>query len=358
MSKKYRTEKVAAQDLAAIQETLSSTIIRHSGLEGAYQLIERTIEANQHLSENKHVIIIGESGGGKSTLMDIYQADHCPSVEEFHLGCRTNIPAIFASVPSPVTPRSMSIELIKATGDRTGLTQTAQRITERLCSNIKTSKTQVVFMDESQHLLSLGSNTQKQVISTRLRESLDWFKSLTNKTSATYVLLGMPELLNVIRADEQLARRFTNTYYLGPFTEPGGSNSCMTDFADELLIQTSEIKLEVYDSEYFTDIDYFCDHPEDAKRLYAATSGSPSKIKTLVINAACNAYVNKSRKISMHHFAEAFEGLEKASLEAEKAALVRQKMKLRASQDTAGEYGNPFAMSIDQVELRLSKWAA
>ncbi len=358
MSKKYRTEKVETKDLATIQETLSNVIVRHGGLEDAYQMVKQTIKANQYLSENKHVIIIGESGCGKSTLMDMYRAEHCPLVEEFELCSRTNIPAIFASVPSPVTPKSMSVELIKATGDLTGLTQTSQRITERLCSNLHTAKTQVVFMDESQHLLSLGSNTQKKIITTRLRESLDWIKSLTNNTGATYVLLGMPELLDVIHADEQLARRFTNTLYLGPFSPPNEENELMINFADELLLQTSEIMLEVHDSEYFIDIDYFCEHPDDAKRLYAATRGNPSHIKSLVISAACIAYMKNSRKITMEHFAKAFEKLEKASLEAEKAALILQKLKLRTRQNIEGNYVNPFIMDMDQIEHRLSELAA
>ena len=358
MSKKYRTEKVEAQDLVTIQETLSNLIIRHGALEEAYQLIEQTIESNRYLSENKHVIIIGESGCGKSTLMDIYQADHCPVVEEFQLGSRANIPAIFASVPSPVTPRSISVELIKATGDETGLTQTAQRITERLCLNIQASKTQVVFLDETQHLLSLGSKSNKQTITTRLRESLDWIKSLTNKTGATYVLLGMPELLDVISADEQLARRFTNTFYLSPFTPPGEENDLMINFANELLLQTTEIMLEVEDSEYFTNIDFFHKHPDRAKRLYTATRGTPSRIKELVINAACIAYMNKSRKIKMGHFAKAFENLEKTSLEAEKAARMLQKLKLRASQNVDADYVNPFVINMDRIEQKLSDLAA
>jgi hypothetical protein len=358
MTEKFPTENVAAQDLATIQETLSSLIVRHQGLQDAYDLINKTIDTNQYLSENRHVIIIGESGCGKSTLMDMYQGDHCPSIEEFQLGTQANIPAIFASVPSPVTPRSMSVELIKATGDKTGLTQTAQRITERLCVNLKGSKTRVVFMDECQHLLSLGGNSKKHVISTRLRESLDWIKSLTNRTAATYVLLGMPELLDVIRADDQLARRFTNTVYLGPFHPPRDKDSLMIKFTDDLLLKTSEIILELYDDEYFKEIDYFQDHLDDAIRLYAATKGSPSQIKLLVINAACIAYSEESRKIEMSHFSKAFENLEKASIEAEKAALASQEMKLKINENKGRDYINPFTLKLNLVENQLSELAA
>ncbi len=354
MTVKFRTEKVVAQDLATIQETLSSIIIRHQGLLDAYELIDKTIDTNQYLSENRHVIIIGESGCGKSTLMDMYKDDHCPSIEEFQLGTQANIPAIFASVPSPVTPRSMSVELIKATGDKTGLNQTAQKITDRLCVNLKGSKTRAVFMDESQHLLSLGGDSKKQVISTRLRESLDWIKSMTNKTGATYVLLGMPELLDVIRADDQMARRFTNTIYLGPFSPPSNENKLMVKFTDDLLLQTSEIILEVYDDEYFKEVDYFNDHPNDAKRLYAATKGSPSQIKLLVINAACIAYLEESRTIDMSHFAKAFENLEKASKEAEKAALFLQELKLKIYEKKGRDYVNPFTLELDEIEHQLS----
>lgn len=358
MSQQYKTENVIAQDMAAISSKLSSVIIKHHKLQNGYDLVQRTISDNEILVENKHAVIIGDSGCGKSSLMDLYQQTHCPENVEFQLGARLDVPAIFSSVPSPVTPKAMSVELLKAVGDNSGLNQTSHTLTERLIYHLNHSNVEVVFLDECQHLLSLGAKNKNLSISTRLRESLDWIKALTNKTKATFVLMGMPELLDIIRADDQLARRFTNTHYLSPFDEPTQAESMLVAFTDELLLEASEIILSSSASPYFREIHYFCDNPDDARRLYLATGGNPSKVKTLVINAACIAYAEKSHEINTTHFTKAFQKLEEANLNAKKAAAEQQKLKERHAQKEVGKFQNPFTLGMEQLEFLLCEHAA
>ncbi|AFI84672.1 TniB family NTP-binding protein [Methylophaga nitratireducenticrescens] len=358
MSQKYQTEKVMKQDMAEITSKLSSVIIKHHKLQSGFDLVKRTMTDNEILVENKHAVIIGDSGCGKSSLMDLYQQTHCPKNIEFQLGARLDVPAIFSSVPSPVTPKAMSVELLKAVGDNSGLSQTSHALTERLIYHLNHSNVEVVFLDECQHLLSLGAKNKNLSISTRLRESLDWIKSLTNKTKATFVLMGMPELLDIIRADDQLARRFTNTHYLSPFDEPTQPESLLVAFTDELLLEASEIVLSTGPSPYFREIHYFCDNPDDARRLYLATGGNPSKVKTLVINAACIAYSEMSHEINMTHFTKAFQKLEEANLNAKKAAAEQQKLRERHAQKEVGKFQNPFTLGMEQLDFLLCEHAA
>ena len=357
MKSKYKTEKVVVQDLAIIKQYLGDTIIRHPLLDTGYELIQKTINDNRYLSENKHVIIIGEAGCGKSSLIDLYQAEHLSETRTFELGCQLESQAIFTSVPSPVTPKSMSAELLKAIGDRTGLSQTSYQLTERLVYQINHSNIEVVFLDEFQHLLSLGTKSRTQSISTRLRESMDWLKSLTNKTDVTYVLMGMPELLYLIQADPQMARRFTNTHYLGPFCEPSSTDNNLSVFADELLLKASELQLQVHNSTYFREIDYFQDYNNDAIRLYAATQGSPSNIKQLIINAACTAYLAGSREINMSYFTQALDLQERATQEAKRTADKRRIIQLKKSSGLTEEYINPFTENIDAVRNRIAGYS-
>lgn len=190
-------------------------------------------------------------------------------------------------------------------------------------------------------------------MSSRLRESLDWIKSLTNKTNCTFVLMGMPDLLDIVRSDDQLARRFTNTHYLSSFEEPSSDNHTMVSFADELLLASSEISLSTSDGPYFKEIDYFYDNLDDARRLYAATDGNPSKLKTLAINAACLAYSEDSHAIRMSHFSKAFNDLEMASTNAKKAAAIQQKLKARKIQKELPDFINPFNLPINQLDFLL-----
>ncbi len=358
MKTKYKTAKVKAEDTATIINHLDSCVIRHPNLEAAYKLVQRTIKGNQNQIENKHTIIIGESGCGKSTLMDIYHANHCPQIKDFELGSRLDQPAIFASVPSPVSPRTMSAELVKSTGDFTGLTQTAYRLTERFKQTVNHSNIEVVFLDEFQHLISLGVKNRTQSKTGRLRESLDWLKSLTNKTDTTFVLTGMPELLYLIHSDPQMARRFPITHFLSPFNPPSSTDTGLANFADEILLKASEIELQIHDSTYFSEIDYFDENSDDALRLYAATQGSPSKVKQLIIDAARIAYEENKREIRMTHFAKALEQQEQASVEAKKAAEQRLKLRSKHSQITQGDFTNAFIMKLDQIRLLIDDLAA
>lgn len=353
MSNKIKTEKVIQENTAEIIKRLSSSVVQHDKLITGYQLIEETISNNHFINENQHAVIIGESGCGKSTLMDLYQAQHCTNQNEFQLGIRTDVPAIFSSVPSPVTPKAMSVELLKSLSDTTALNQTARQLTDRLVHHIKHSNIKVIFLDECQHLLSLGANNKKKNITSRLRESIDWIKSLTNKTSATIVLMGMPELLDIIKADFQLARRFTNTHYLCPFEEPSEDNTVLVDFADNFLLDASDITFQGDKTPYFTEIEYFTDDPESAKRLFLATEGNPSKIKTLLIKAVCIAYAQHSHHIKATHFEQAFQQLEEANLKAKRSASVAQLSKVKKSQKDIGEFQNPFSLPINQVEHLL-----
>lgn len=360
MKTKYKTSKVKAEDIAAIKSHLAKSVIHHPELDAAYHLVKHTIEGNRDLTENRHAIIIGEAGCGKSTLMDLYQTEHCPQIrdDEYKLGSRVDMPAILASVPSPVTPKAMSAELLKATGDYTGLAQTSHRLTERLKNNINHSSIEVVFLDEFQHLLSLGNKNRINGHTARLRESLDWLKSLTNNTDVTYVLTGMPELLYLIHSDPQMARRFPFTHYLGPFNPPSSTDSGLANFADDLLLKSSEIELQAHDSTYFTEIDYFDENPNDALRLYAATQGSPSKVKQLIIDAACIAYQGNKRKIGMTHFAKALEKQERASTEAREAAEKRLELRLKQVGKIQDGFSNPFTEKLELIRRLIDDLAA
>jgi ABC-type dipeptide/oligopeptide/nickel transport system ATPase component len=357
MNAKTNNETMKQENMAEIIKHLSLSVIKHDKIAEGYRLIEDTINNNQFINENQHAVIIGESGCGKSTLMDLYQSENCPTSNEFQLGIRRDVPAIFSSVPSPVTPKSMSVELLKSLGDTSGLNQTARQLTDRLVHHIQHSNIKVIFLDECQHLLSLGSQNKNQTISGRLRESIDWIKSLTNKTNTTIVLLGMPELLDIIKADFQLARRFTNTHYLCPFNEPDESNDVMVKFADNFLLDASEITFDADETNYFTEIDYFCDNPEHAERLFLATEGNPSKIKALIIKAVCTAYDEGSHHIQMAHFEKAFQKLEQASIEAKKAARLELKRKAKKVQRQDDSFQNPFSLPMNEVQYLIHQEA-
>ncbi len=65
---------------------------------------------------------------------------------------------------------------------------------------------QAVFVDEAQHFLKISGGA-------RLRDQLDWLKSMSNTTGALHVLIGTYELLDFYPLSAQLARRAHDIHF-------------------------------------------------------------------------------------------------------------------------------------------------
>jgi len=332
-----------------IIETLSTRVIMHSRLQEARALMQCVATENQSLSEPRHAILIGEAGCGKSTLLDMIVDELPPKEEAFTLGIRTQQTILVLSLPSTITPRSMAIQMLRALGDQTTLNGTCQELTERLVHYIRQCNVQLVFLDEFQHLLALGRGTANGA-NKRLVEARNWIKSIINATHVTFVLMGMPETLTLIESEPQLERRFTHLYTLEPFNVPSKADLQMVQFADALMSAT------VTDLG-FRSAEWFSSRPDDAMRLYVATSGVPSTIKDLIIRAALIAHRQGDGDISMVHFAQAFSRAKQARLEMEAARLRRDKRRNLVSA-LEGRVLNPFAAKSDEIRPLVLMLAA
>lgn len=181
---------------------------------------------------------------------------------------------------------------------------------------------------------------------------MDWVKSIINRTSLTFVMMGMPPLLDLIDADQQLARRFSHVFYLKPFDCPTENDSDIAAFADDLLMSVA------IDLPYFDDFEEFSRNLQNAKALYVATGGTPSRIKTLAIGASCLAHKNGHRRITMQHFTHAYTAEENIREEIRKER-ARQRALARARRKTlAGKTFNPFTAASNDLEAACFSEAA
>lgn len=341
----------ASEGELAITECLGKLVLRHSQLMAAYSKIQKVMAANVALEEPRHLIIAGDSGCGKTTLCDLISDEYGTRDNEFQLGIQRNITALMASVPSPVTPRSMAVNMLRALGEEGRIHGNCQELTNRLIFQFKQSDVRALFLDEQQHLFSLGLGG-KRGPSTRLREAMDWVKSIINKTKLTFVMMGMPQLLDLIDADPQMARRFSHVFYLKPFDCPEADESDIAAFADDLLMSA------VCDLPYFDNFEEFSKNLQNAKALYVATGGIPSRIKTLVIGAACLAHNHKHRHITMQHFTHAYEADENIREEIRKEH-ARQRALARARKKAlAGKFLNPFSAASNDLDAACFSEAA
>lgn len=335
----------------AINECLGKLVLRHPQLMAAYSKIQKVMAANVALSEPSHLIIAGDSGCGKTTLCDLIADEYGTCDNEFQLGIQRNITALMASVPSPVTPRSMAVNMLRALGEQGRIHGNCQEISNRLIFQFKQSDVRALFLDEQQHFFSLGLGGSRGP-STRLREAMDWVKSIINRTNLTFVMMGMPPLLDLIDSDPQLSRRFSQVFYLKPFDCPTADESDVAAFTDDLLMSA------VCDLPYFDNFEEFSKNLQNAKALYVATGGTPSRIKKLVIGAACLAHNHEHRTITMKHFTHAYEAAEKVRAEIREAQARQRRLARARNKVVEGKILNPFSAASNDLDAACCSEAA
>ncbi|MBK1646130.1 hypothetical protein CKO25_16045 [Thiocapsa imhoffii] len=332
---------------AEISRYLSETIIRHRLLDEAYKGAQRVIERNSVLSEFDHAVIVGDSGCGKTTLCDIIQKEYGFQETEFRLGYQFTKPVLITSIKSPVTNRSLARNLLRAMGDETALNGTSHVLTERLIFQMEQIQTKAIILDESHDLSTLGASGRNGV-SKELGAALNWIKALINRTKITVILMGLPRTIDIINSDEQLARRFKSTFHLKPFSPPPDGDDGLADFVDFLLSHLMTDMAKHFDRfiEFNGNLDY-------ANRLYLATGGSPARVKTLVMDAACLAANLKARIITAAHFEKGFRSRAETNARIKMAATHIREQDDAMDQVRAGKAINPFALETAEVNALI-----
>lgn len=332
-----------------IISAISEHVVLHDRLMGGVALIREVVAENAALSEPRHCLIVGESGCGKTTMLDILKSQLPQEEETFRLGVRANIPLLALSLPSHITPRSLAQQALRAVGETSGLHGTCFELTERLCRYINECNVKIVFFDELDHLLGLGHGTARGA-NARLVTARNWMKSVVNKTHTTFVLMGMPESHALVEDGDQIARRFTRLYNVEPFGIPSEYDTGLVDFVGELINN-------LIDLHHFDTAELPIGESADASRLFVATGGIPSRIKDLTIAAALAAHREGSRAITMDHFAHGFEKMHQARWKMETSNKLRENRKiLLKAIDQRGL--NPLAANDDVIHQLIMQMAA
>lgn len=329
-----------------IIETVEADIIMHSSLKAALDTIDAVHALNKSGLERKHVAIVGESGCGKTTLRRVLAKRHGVTINKNQfLQLRTQT-LVMASVPSPVTPRAMAAEYMKGLDAKVSKRSTTQELTEQLPLQFKYAGTEIALADEYQHLLAASGLARRQ-------QSIDWTKTFMDRCDITFVMLGMPALMDILVSDAQLFRRILKICHLKPFSAPESGKNEMGCFVEELLYNL------VTTVRCFDDFEPFADHVDSSLRIHAATSGNPAHIKRHVCEAALSAFRRGSTRIDMQDFIAACNAitipLQKARQSIQKS---RQKSAVASPLMIDGQILNPFEADIATVAAYCHREAA
>lgn len=169
-------------------------------------LIKHCQEYSKIAANPECMLLLGEPGNGKTTECKKYALNYPRRVVDG----RTILPVLYVSIPSPTTPKSLPQKILQQLGDTFWKDGNTTVQTLRLCVLLGDLQTELIILDEFQGLID--GKTDRGLL-----EGSNWVKGFINEAKKPVVLAGLPYCDIVLKANDQLERRFPIRETLHPF---------------------------------------------------------------------------------------------------------------------------------------------
>lgn len=270
----------------------SKFIVSHELYSHAVSTLDAAISATDASQQPMSAILTGEQGTGKTTVCKYMVAKlpkpHVKSAED---GVRKIVPAFYCSVPSPVTIKSLAIEMLDKLGN-TDLRGSQGELTKRLHELLRTCQTKVIYLDEFHHLLTSEAKKASKGV-------CDWVKGLMNATGVTVVLVGKPKCEDIINADGELSRRFPFRAHLDRIAYSTGATS-------QYLMILRALTKAMIDHAGVKEVPPLTDLGR-ASQIYVATGGNMNAIRQLLFLVVSTAIKREGKVVKWSDFAESYD---------------------------------------------------
>ncbi|MFM0371059.1 TniB family NTP-binding protein [Paraburkholderia aspalathi] len=182
---------------AAIIRSLRRSFTRFPHVKRAISALDRLYAYDCIDEEPEHMMLIGESGVGKSTLLIRFRDLH-PLVEHEEF---TEIPVLYIKVTPSCTPRKLAGLLARALGSPFWNKGKEEELTDQVKCLLKACKVKLVILDEANHLVDRGGEKTQH-------NTADWIKTLSDDVHISFVLAGIPRIEKLNHTNDQLRGRF------------------------------------------------------------------------------------------------------------------------------------------------------
>ena len=248
----------------------------------------RNCHSHARLSkESEGILIQGDTGAGKTTVVKLYMQDYPRRVTEEV----TMVPVLYATVPVPATCKSLVTALLTAIGDPAADRGSQISQTLRLKRYLAACKVELLILDEFQHFQDRDSLKVLKTVS-------DWLKVLMDETGVPIVLAGLPYSHTILDSEnnEQLQRRFGLRIELEAFRYEMSRE--WQDF--QRFLNVIDEKLPLAEKSYLAD-------PTTALCVFEATNGVVAHVMKLVRRATVIALESKRERLTLEILALAYE---------------------------------------------------
>jgi hypothetical protein len=251
----------------------------------ASQAIELNLSLYRETGLTQHLIILGESGTGKSSLC-AWLGQKYPG---FSMPDRDVVPVLIVAIPPSATIASVAEAMLTGLGDPSPWGGTISSKTNRVVKLCHGCRVEMVLFDEAQHIHDRGQAATHYMVG-------DWLKSLIDALNLPTVFLGLPRLEQLLQVNEQLRRRFSRRIRLalGQSDAESIHNECLQLFMSLGVCVPLPLTSGSYGWE------------EMGMRLYYASDGRVAYLKKLLAGALRLAMESQLKEIDPAVLQQAF----------------------------------------------------
>lgn len=275
----------AMQKCWQIESAITNLRVSYAPHDEAYEKLKSHIEKALHYNCKSGCGLVGDTGEGKSTLIDKALEEY-PRTETEE-GSR--IPIVYLQLNSEPTTGAILKGLLDAYGIKPNARDTKKDMFHMLKTQITECHTSVIIIDDAHHIATQGRK-QMHKVSDDLKVLGDLHLLL--------IFAGTPELLPLFGFNRELRLRFSNRIYLRPLPRNPASLA--------LIHKTTNDLLALSGSGFQVDIDPEDDENDFWTRVHVATNGNIAYLNILVANAAAEAITKNRKKIDKKDFVAAF----------------------------------------------------
>ncbi len=259
-------------------------LVKYPLFKSALARVQACFDSYGTTAEPTCLPIVGESGGGKTTIISYFASMH-PRVDR---KSGVEVPVLLAKIPARPTVKSLAETLLYQLGDPLWARGNTVSKSIRLRELLKRCQVRLLALDEFQHFVDVRrANIPNDVA--------DWLKEQVEEVKLPIVVLGLQRCLEVLKQNEQLRRRFGASLHIGAFRW----NVKDDRTAYRAFLRAVQDQLSEYDMPSLSDV-------EMAFRMHYGSYGLVGYTMKIIRGAAQIASCHARREITLHTLSQSF----------------------------------------------------